>query len=69
MQNSPSVRCADLENRSFLLTIVYVGCGYFSVVVVIVVVFSLVLIIEVLHLLEGLITAVQMWFTLKLQTA
>jgi hypothetical protein len=58
-KNSPSVRCADLENRSFLLIIVYVGCGYFSVVVV-VVVFSLVLMIVVLHPLEGLITAVQM---------
>ena len=71
-KNSPSLRCADLENRSFLLIIVYAGCGYFSVVVVVVVVvvvfvvFSLVLIILVLRLLEGLITAVQIWFKLKL---
>lgn len=67
-KNSLSVSCADLENRSFLLIIVYVGCGYFSVVVVVFVfvVFSLVLIIVLLHPLEGLITAVQMWIKLKL---
>jgi len=50
-----------------MLIIVYVDCGYFSVVVVVVFgVFLLVLIIVVFHLLEELITAVQMWFKLKL---